>query len=51
MAIDLNPVSEGTLAHEGTILLTGEDGSQSKFMILHKVPQEYLVCYELKITC
>ena len=30
VAIDLNQVSEGTLAHEGTILLTGEDGSQSK---------------------
>lgn len=34
VAIDLNQVSEGTLAHEGTILLTGEDGSQSKLIAL-----------------
>ena len=32
VAIDLNQVSEGTLAHEGTILLTGEDGSQSTWL-------------------
>lgn len=30
VAIDLNHVSEGTLGQEGTIILTGEDGSQSK---------------------
>lgn len=33
VAIDLNHVSEGSLGQEGTIIITGEDGSQSKFVL------------------
>lgn len=33
VAIDINQVSESALAHEGTIIFTNEDGTQSKLFI------------------
>ncbi|XP_063845997.1 DNA-binding protein P3A2-like isoform X6 [Scylla paramamosain] len=49
VAIDLNPVSEGTLAHEGTILLTGEDGSQIPVNVSGSYPVSGMITVPLPV--
>nr|XP_045585550.1 DNA-binding protein P3A2-like isoform X4 [Procambarus clarkii] len=49
VAIDLNQVSEGTLAHEGTILLTGEDGSQIPVNVSGSYPVSGMITVPLPV--
>ncbi|XP_042206719.1 DNA-binding protein P3A2-like isoform X4 [Homarus americanus] len=49
VAIDLNQVSEGTLAHEGTILLTGEDGSQIPVSVSGSYPVSGMITVPLPV--
>ncbi|KAK3870253.1 hypothetical protein Pcinc_024514 [Petrolisthes cinctipes] len=49
VAIDLNSVSEGTLAHEGTILLTGEDGSQIPVNVSGSYPVSGMITVPLPV--
>ncbi|KAK7067170.1 GTPase regulator Nrf1 [Halocaridina rubra] len=47
--IDLNQVAEGTLGHEGTIILTGEDGSQIPVNVSGSYPVSGMITVPLPV--
>ncbi|XP_068243419.1 DNA-binding protein P3A2-like [Palaemon carinicauda] len=47
--IDLNQVAEGSLSHEGTIILTGEDGSQIPVNVSGSYPVSGMITVPLPV--